>query len=216
LKQTGPAKEGHRDTEAQREESRLAWVLCVSVPLWLLFATAGCRQDMHDQPRVKPLARSAFFDDGRSARPLVEGTVARGQLRDDERLYTGKSGEDFSAAFPFAVDRALLDRGQQRYLIFCAPCHGQVGRGDGSVVRRGFRSKPASFHEARLREKPAGYFVDVISNGFGAMQDYAAQIPARDRWAIVAYVRALQLSQNAALEDVPPERRGELADRRRE
>jgi cytochrome c553 len=174
-------------------------------------AAAACRQDMHDQPRVKPLASSDFFADARSARPLVEGAVARGQLKDDELLHTGKAGPDFSAAFPFPVDRALVDRGQERYLIFCAPCHGQVGRGDGSVVRRGFRNRPASFHEARLREKPAGYFVDVITNGFGAMQDYAAQIPARDRWAIVAYVRALQLSQNATLADVPPQRRGELA-----
>jgi Cytochrome C oxidase, cbb3-type, subunit III len=181
------------------------------VALLVIAAAAACRQDMHDQPRVKPLAGSAFFADGRSARPLVEGTVARGQLRDDERLHTGRSGQDFSASFPFPVDRALIDRGQERYGIFCAPCHGQLGRGDGSVVRRGFRNRPASFHEARLREKPAGYFVDVITNGFGAMQDYAAQVPARDRWAIVAYVRALQLSQNAGLADVPPERRGELA-----
>lgn len=171
---------------------------------------------MHDQPRVKPLAKSDFFADGRSARPLLEDTVARGQLRDDERLYTGKTGQDFSTEFPFSVDRVLLDRGQERYLIFCAPCHGQVGRGDGSVVRRGFRSKPASFHEPRLREKPVGYFVDVIGNGFGAMQDYAAQIPARDRWAIAAYLRALQLSQNATLDDVPPARRAELAPRSRE
>jgi hypothetical protein len=182
-------------------------------PAALLLAAlaAACRQDMHDQPRVKPLARSEFFADGRAARPLVEGTVARGQLRDDERLYTGRSGQDFSASFPFPVDRALLDRGEERYGIFCAPCHGQLGLGDGAVVRRGFRNRPASFHEPRLREKPAGYFVDVITNGFGAMQDYAAQIPARDRWAIVAYLRALQLSQNATLADVPPDKRGELA-----
>lgn len=176
----------------------------------------GCRQDMHDQPRVKPLAKSEFFTDGRSARPLVEDTVARGQLRDDELLYTGRIGREFSAEFPFPVDRAVLDRGQDRYLIFCSPCHGQLGRGDGTVVRRGFRNRPASFHEARLREKPAGYFVDVIGNGFGAMQDYSAQLGPRDRWAVVAYLRALQLSQNATLADVPPSLRGELAGGRPE
>jgi mono/diheme cytochrome c family protein len=179
--------------------------------LLLPLALCGCRQDMHDQPRLKPLAASSFFADGRAARPLVEGTVARGQLREDERLYTGKAGADFAAEFPFPVDRALLERGQQRYDIYCSPCHGALGRGDGSVVRRGFRNRPASFHDPRLRDKPAGYYVDVIANGFGAMQDYAAQIQARDRWAIVAYLRALQLSQNATLADVPPERRAGLS-----
>lgn len=165
---------------------------------------------MHDQPRYKPLARSAFFGDLRSARPLVEDTVPRGQLRDDSLLYTGKLGKDFADAFPFAADRELLQRGQQRYAIYCSPCHGQVGRGDGMAVRRGFKNRPASFHSDRLRGKPAGYFFDVITNGFGAMQDYAAQLPVRDRWAIVAYLRALQLSQNATLADVPPDARGGL------
>lgn len=170
----------------------------------------GCRQDMHDQPRYKPLARSEFFGDERSARPQVEGTVARGQLREDTRLYAGKLGQEFTAELPIPLDRALLDRGQERYGIYCVPCHGQVGRGDGIVVRRGFRSKPTSFHEPRLRDKPAGYFFDVMTIGFGAMPDYSAQISARDRWAIVAYIRALQLSQNAGMDDVPPERRAEL------
>jgi hypothetical protein len=166
---------------------------------------------MHDQPRFKPYAGTAFFGDERSARPLVEDTVARGQLREDALLHTGKAGNDFSEAFPVAVDSAFLRRGRERYEIYCTPCHGQVGRGDGMVVRRGFRNKPPSFHEARLREKPAGYFYDVISNGFGAMQDYAAQIPdPRDRWAIVAYLRALQLSQHARLEDLSAESRARL------
>jgi mono/diheme cytochrome c family protein len=166
---------------------------------------------MHDQPRFKPLAKSAFFGDERSARPQVEGTVARGQLREDALLYTGKLGQEFGAELPLPLDRALLDRGQERYGIYCAPCHGQVGRGDGIVVRRGFRNRPTSFHEPRLRDKPAGYFFDVMTNGFGAMPDYSAQIPVRDRWAIVAYVRALQLSQNARIDDVPPDRRALLA-----
>jgi hypothetical protein len=166
---------------------------------------------MHDQPRFKPYAPTAFFGDERSARPLVDGTVARGHLEADALLYTGKAGNDFADAFPFAVDRAVLRRGAERYEIFCTPCHGRVGRGDGMVVRRGFRNKPPSFHEERLRGKPAGYFYDVISNGFGAMQDYAAQIPdVRDRWAIVAYLRALQLSQNARIEEVPPATRARL------
>jgi mono/diheme cytochrome c family protein len=165
---------------------------------------------MHDQPRYKPLAKSDFFGDERSSRPLVEDTVARGHLRDGSLLYTGKAGADFADAFPLPVDVVVLHRGQERYRIYCSPCHGQVGRGDGTVVRRGFRNKPASFHIDRLRQKPAGYFFDVISNGFGAMQDYSAQIAVEDRWAIVAYVRALQLSQNATLQDVPPARRAEL------
>lgn len=178
--------------------------------LALLLAAPGCRQDMHDQPRYKPLARSTFFGDERSARPLPEDTVARGHLRDGALFFTGKLGADFADAFPFPVDAALLQRGRERFGIYCSPCHGQVGRGDGMVPRRGFRNKPASFHVDRLRQKPAGYFFDVISNGFGAMQDYAAQIPVRDRWAIVAYVRALQLSQDAGLQDVPPGERARL------
>jgi len=180
--------------------------LCVFV----VCVGAGCRQDMHDQPRYKPLARSDFFGDDRSARPRVEDTVARGHLRDGSLLYTGKAGADFADAFPFAVDAVALHRGQDRYRIYCSPCHGQVGRGDGMVAGRGFRNRPVSFHVDRLRQKPAGYFFDVISNGFGAMQDYSAEIAVEDRWAIIAYVRALQLSQNARLEDVPPSARGAL------
>jgi hypothetical protein len=176
----------------------------------VVISSFACRQDMHDQPRYKPLARSAFFGDGRSARPLVEGAVARGHLRDESLLYTGKAGGALADAFPFPVDGAVLRRGQDRYRIYCTPCHGQVGRGDGAVTRRGFRNRPASFHSEGLRSKPAGHYFDVISNGFGAMQDYSAQIQVEDRWAIVAYVRALQLSQNATLQDVPPEQRSKL------
>jgi mono/diheme cytochrome c family protein len=172
-------------------------------------AVAGCRQDMHDAPRYKPLAKSDFFGDQRSARPLVEGTVARGQLHEDARLYTGKEGGAFVAVLPVPADEALLRRGRERFGIYCTPCHGLAGRGDGMVVRRGYR-KPVSFHEARLRAQPVGYFFDVISNGFGAMPDYAAQVPVRDRWAIVAYLRALQLSQHATLDDVPASQRPQL------
>lgn len=159
---------------------------------------------MHDQPRYKPYARSEFFGDERSARPLVAGTVARGQLREDEFFYTGKQGGAFADALPFPLTAEVLERGQQRYRIYCTPCHGRTGRGDGMVVRRGYR-KAASFHMDRLRGEPVGYFFDVMTRGFGAMPDYAAQIPPGDRWAIAAYVKALQLSQHAALKDLPPE-----------
>jgi mono/diheme cytochrome c family protein len=179
-------------------------VLLAALPL-----TLACRQDMHDQPRYKPLAGSDFFGDGRSARPLVAGTVARGHLKDDAVFHTGKTGDAPTDSLPFPVTGDVLRRGQQRYRIFCTPCHGQTGRGDGMVVRRGYR-KPVSFHDDRLRGLPAGYFFDVMTNGFGAMPDYASQIPPGDRWAIVAYVRALQLSQHAPLAEVPEARRGEL------
>lgn len=171
-------------------------ILLGSLPL------AGCRQDMHDQPRYKPLARSDFFADGRAARPLVPGTVPRGFLRADARLNAGKDAAGFLAEFPLPVDLALVRRGRERFDIFCSPCHGRTGAGDGMVVQRGYR-RPPSLHIDRLREARPGYFFDVITNGFGIMPDYAAQVPVQDRWAIVAYVRALQLSQHAALDDVP-------------
>ena len=178
---------------------------------WLLVLGAlGCRQDMHDQPKYKPFRRSDFFGDDRSARPLVEDTVARGQLRDDPRLFTGKEGATPVDTFPVPVTEALLRRGQERFTIYCTPCHGQTGRGDGMVVQRGYR-RPPSFHIDRLRNEKVGYFFDVMSNGFGAMPDYATQVPVADRWAIVAYLRALQLSENARVEDVPAQSRAELA-----
>ena len=165
---------------------------------------------MHDQPKYRPLAASKLFEDGRSARPLVEGTVARGQLREDELFYAGRSGKDLAKIFPFPVTREVLERGRERYNIFCTPCHSLLGDGNGMVVQRGFR-RPPSFHIDRLREAPPGHFFDVMTNGFGAMPSYASRIPVKDRWAITAYIRALQLSQNATLADVPPERRAGLA-----
>lgn len=175
----------------------------------LALLAAACRQDMHDQPKYKPLASSAFFADGKAARAPVKGTVARGHLHADEAFYTGRVGGERVAEFPLPVTRPLLERGRERYTIFCSPCHGGLGDGQGMVVRRGFR-QPPSFHLDRLRQAPPGHFFDVITNGFGAMAGYASRIPPQDRWAIVAYVRALQLSQRATLEDVPPERRKEL------
>ena len=169
----------------------------------------ACRQDMHDQPRYEALEKSDFFGDSRSARPLVAGTIARGQLRQDEHLFSGKVGGAFAAQLPMPLDAALLQRGRERFGIFCTPCHGLRGNGDGIVVQRGYR-KPASLHEERLRQQPVGYFYDVMTSGFGAMPDYAAQISVADRWAIVAYIRALQLSQHATLADVPPDKQPEL------
>ncbi|MCC7237017.1 MAG: cytochrome c [Bryobacterales bacterium] len=172
----------------------------------------GCRQDMHDQPRYRPLAASTFFPDGRSARPAVEGTVARGYLKNNIPLYYGKvarNSPEFVTELPVKLDKALLERGQQRFNIYCSPCHGQTGDGEGMVVQRGLKHPP-TYHSDKMHKQPAGYFFDVITNGFGVMPSYAARIPVDDRWAIVAYVKALQLSRAATLEDVPPAERARL------
>ena len=188
---------------------RIDWKLGTAV--LALAATVACRQDMHDQPKYIPLRPSDFFSDGRSERPVVEGSVARGHLKDDVAFYTGKGPDGKPIdTFPFPVTKDVIERGQQRFNIYCTPCHGHLGNGDGMIPRRGFRHPP-SYHQDRLRNVPNGYIFDVISTGFGAMPDYAAQIEPRDRWAIVAYVRALQLSQNASIADVPADARGALA-----
>ena len=170
---------------------------------------SACRQDMHDQPKYIPLRESTFFGDARSARPPVAGTVARGQLRDDPMLYTGKRNGADAEVFPFPVTDRVMKRGQERFNIYCAPCHGRTGEGDGMVVLRGYR-RPPTYHQDRLRSAAVGHFFDVITNGFGAMPDYASQIKAEDRWAIVAYVRALQLSEHASLTDIPPSERDKI------
>jgi mono/diheme cytochrome c family protein len=180
-----------------------------SVVVLALMGLAACRQDMHDQPKYIPLRASTFFADGRSSRQPVPGTVARDQLHDDALLYTGKMDGRDATVFPFTVDERTMARGQERFDIYCSPCHGRTGAGDGMIVRRGYRPPP-SLHVDRLRLAPAGHFFDVITNGFGAMPDYAAQIAAVDRWAIVAYIRALQLSEHATTADVPADRRGAL------
>ena len=172
------------------------------VGLLAVLVLAGCRQDMHDQPRFKPLAKSDFYADSRSARPPVEGTVARGQLHEDTYFYTGKVGNNPGDYMPFPVTADVLARGRERFNVYCAPCHSRVGDGNGMIVQRGYR-RPPSYHTERLRKAPLGYFFDVMTNGFGAMPDYATQIPPRDRWDIVAYIRALQLSQGATAADVP-------------
>ena len=187
---------------------RIDWKLGTVV--LALAATAACRQDMHDQPKYIPLRPSDFFGDGRSERPLLEGAVARGHLKDDVAFYTGKGPDGKPVdGFPFPVTKEVLDRGQNRFNIYCTPCHAHLGNGDGMIPSRGFRHPP-TYHQDRLRKAPNGYIFDVISTGFGAMPDYAAQIEPRDRWAIVAYVRALQLSENATIADVPADVRGQL------
>jgi mono/diheme cytochrome c family protein len=170
---------------------------------------AGCRQDMHDAPRYDPLESSNFFLDGQSARPLVANTVARGQLREDRHLYEGIVDGKPAETFPMPVTAEVMRRGQERFNVFCSPCHGRTGEGNGMIVQRGFR-QPPSYHEDRLRNAPVGYFFDVMTHGFGAMQDYSAQLPVADRWAIAAYIRALQLSQRASMDDVPADHRADL------
>jgi len=164
---------------------------------------SACRLDMQVQPKQNPLSRSDFFADQRSERPPVEGTVARGQLHEDTYFYTGKSGSAPGNYMPFPVTKEVLERGRERYNIYCAPCHSLVGDGNGFIPSRGFARKPPSYHIERLQKAPLGYFYDVMTNGFGIMPDYASQISAQDRWKIVAYIRALQLSQNATRADVP-------------
>ena len=176
---------------------------------FLALGAAACRQDMHDAPSYGPLEENTFFADGRSQRMPVANTVARGTLHADTHFYEGKVNGELADTFPIVVDEGVMQRGRERFNVFCSPCHGRTGKGDGMVVQRGFRT-PASFHMDRVRELPAGHFFDVITRGFGAMQDYASQVTPADRWAIVAYIRALQTSQNATIDDVPAEKRADL------
>jgi Cytochrome C oxidase, cbb3-type, subunit III len=181
---------------------------------FVLVFLAGCSNDLYDQPRYKPYAASDFFDDGSSARPLVAGTVPRGDFRErgqasEELFTTGKTAGKLAAEIPFPVDRSVLVRGQERYRIFCTPCHSELGDGQGIIVRRGF-NPPPSFHKDELRNEPIGHFFDVMTRGHGTMYSYASRVPPRDRWAIAAYIRALQLSQHALAADLPSEDRSQL------
>jgi hypothetical protein len=169
-----------------------------------LLALVGCRQDMHDQPRYKPLAGTEFFGDGRSARPAVEGTVARGHLRTDLARFTGKVGEQEVTEFPFPITRADLLRGEERFNIYCSPCHSRLGDGNGMIVRRGYQ-RAGDYHTQKLLDAPVGHFFDVITNGYGAMPAYASRVDPDDRWRIAAYIRVLQFSENARMQDVPPD-----------
>lgn len=174
--------------------------------LILLTLLTGCTLTMRDQPRYDTFEQSPFFEDNLSARPAVPDTVARDKIYLDSHLYTGhaKRNNDFAPTFPFTVTMEVLERGQERYDIFCTPCHGRLGDGQGLVVEYGLR-QPPSFHTAELREQPPGYYFDLITRGTRVMPSYAARIHPEDRWAIIAYIRALQLSQNADLELVPAE-----------
>lgn len=186
-------------------------------------AMSGCRQDMQDQPRYKAYRGSEIFPDSLSSRTLEAGTVARGYLRDDDAYYLGKVANTKPAAadtgaksamamvneFPFPITREIMDKGQERFNIFCSPCHGVLGDGRGFIVLRGFR-QPPTYHQDRLRNETLGHFYDVITNGFGVMPDYAMQVPPHERWAIISYIRALQYSQNAKLADLPPDQQKNL------
>ena len=170
---------------------------------------SGCRMDMHVQPKYLPYEPSDFFSDGRSERQPVPGTVARGHLRVDELFFTGRENGVESDRFPFPITRADLERGQERFNIYCSPCHDYAGRGRGMIVQRGF-PQPPSYHIDRLRQAPVRHFVQVMTNGFGAMYSYASRVEPADRWRIAAYIRVLQLSQNASLNDLPEAERRAL------
>ena len=173
------------------------------------FILTACRQKMANQPRYDPLEPSDFFADGMSARPRIPGTVARGELALDGFMATGKINGADGDGFPMVVDANVMNRGEERFNIFCSECHGKVGDGNGMIPSRGFR-RPPSFHTELLRSAKTGHFFDVMTNGFGAMPSYAAQVPVADRWAIIAYIRALQLSQNGTINDLPPDMRAKL------
>lgn len=175
----------------------------------LILLVAGCDQAMSVQPKRRPLAESRFFEDGRSSRPPVAGTIAQGQLKLDPHLYRGLIGTEPADSFPFPMTREILERGRQRYDIFCSPCHDRTGSGQGRIVARGFRAPP-SYHLDRLRQAKPGQLFDVITRGFGAMQGYGDEIPARDRWDIVAWIRVLQETRVASLGDLPSDERKRL------
>jgi mono/diheme cytochrome c family protein len=189
--------------------------LTVGVRLALLtavaLATGACRQDMHNQPKYITYRSSEFFRDGLSERMPVSGTVARGDLHADSYFYTGKIGTKEGDQFPFPITQAVMERGRERYDIYCSPCHSRVGDGNGMIVKRGYR-QAANFHQPRYLAQPVGHYFDVMSHGWGAMPDYAAQIEPADRWAIAAYIRALQYSQSGTMGDVPADQRGNLQD----
>jgi mono/diheme cytochrome c family protein len=213
---------------ANRRAAFHFWAACAA---GVLLCCPACQQEMGEQPSYRPLKPSVFFADGQSARPLVDGTVARGELRLDRHFFAGLRGpaeggpplEDSSSLslpvartdlakkpyardFPFAVSYDVLERGRRRFDIYCAVCHGPLGHGDGVVVERGF-TPPPTYHDDRLRAAPVGYFFDVITHGYGSMPDYAGQVPPRDRWAIIAYLRVLQFSQHAPLAELPEPQR---------
>lgn len=179
------------------------------LPVIVLVFT-GCHLDMYDQPKFRPLTRNTFYSDSSAARPLPEGTVARGQAKTDDHLFTGRINGTFTNLFPFSVNDSVLRRGQDKFNTFCSPCHGRTGDGLGMIVQRGF-PQPRSFHNDTLRLEPAGYYFDVMTRGFGRMYSYASSVSANDRWAIVAYIRALQLSQRTPVANLTDSERERLS-----
>src|SRR5579859_3723911 len=177
----------------------------------MMLAFAGCRQDMHNQPKYVPYRSSEFFKDGLSERQQVVGTVARGELHENTYLYSGKVGVKEGDQFPFPITQAVMERGRERYDIYCSPCHSRVGDGNGMIVKRGYR-QAGNFHSQRSLDQPVGHYYNVITNGWGAMPEFASQIEPADRWAIAAYIRALQYAQSGSMADVPTDQRGELKD----
>jgi cytochrome c553 len=204
LGQRGTASRGH--ASSGRSLARGLTIVCLGAVAMLLF---GCRLDMHLQPKYLPYQPTDFFADGRSERQPIPGTIARGQLRLDELFYAGRENGVVSNKFPFPITRADLDRGRERYNVYCTPCHDYTGTGRGMIVQRGF-PQPPSYHIQRLRDAPVGHFYEVMTNGFGVMYSYAARIEPADRWRIAAYIRVLQLSRNATVQDVPADERQNL------
>ncbi len=196
-------------TLTRRLSPRRARALTLAAACVALAGAAACRQDMHDGPRYKPLQESETYADKRSSRLIIEGTVARGFLKDDDVFYTGVQAGAPVEKIPMPLTEAVVARGRERYNIYCSPCHGVAGDGDGMIVKRGYK-QPTSYHDPRLRNERAGYFFDVMTRGFGQMPDYAAQVSPKDRWAIVAYIRALQLSQHGSVGDLTQAERGRL------
>jgi len=184
--------------------------LCrLGLGLLLAAQASACRQDMHDAAKYEPLEISAFFKDQRAARPFVAGTIARGHLKEDKLLHTGRDGDALSETFPFPVTAGVLARGRERFNIYCSPCHARTGEGNGMIVQRGYK-QPPSFHDERLRAMAPGYFFQVMTNGFVTMPSYALQVGAEDRWAIAAYIRALQLSRHASASDLTADEKTRL------
>jgi cytochrome c553 len=194
-------------TVAARSSARGLALACLGAAALLL---VGCRLDMHVQPKYLPYEPTDFFADGRSERQPVPGTVARGQLRLDELMFTGRENGVVVDKFPFPITKADLDRGRERFNVYCTPCHDYTGTGRGMIVQRGF-PQPPSYHIQRLRDAPAGHFFEVMTNGFGAMYSYAARVEPADRWRIAAYIRVLQLSRNAKIDDVPQSERAKMS-----
>jgi hypothetical protein len=181
----------------------------VGLAVAIAATASACRQDMHDAPKYEPLEQSAFFKDKRGSRQLLPGTIARGQLKEDKLLYTGRNGDALSDTFPFPVTAGVIARGRERFNIYCSPCHSRVGDGNGMIVQRGYKHPP-TFHDDRMRAMPPGYYFTVMTNGFGVMPSYSLQVKADDRWAIAAYIKALQLSQHANVADLTADDKAKL------